>query len=68
MLSRPLLGRKEKSAMQNDVVAPGENIIDHLIGIIHIEHIHPEKTPIQPVYAAGCKSKNGNLSTVYRGS
>lgn len=32
-------------------------IIYHPIGIIHSEHTVAEKTPIQPVYACGCKGR-----------
>jgi len=27
------------------------------IGIIYSQHVEPEKTPIQPVYAEGCEGK-----------
>jgi tRNA (adenine37-N6)-methyltransferase len=27
------------------------------IGVIHSEHVDPEKTPIQPIYAIGCKGR-----------
>lgn len=33
---------------------PGEKIVFVPIGIIHSQHVRPEDTPIQPVYAAGC--------------
>ena len=35
-----------------------ENTVQYsLIGIIHSEHIAADKTPIQPVYAKGCKGR-----------
>lgn len=42
--------------MLNDTTPPRE-ILYHAIGIIHSEHLHPEKTPIQPVYAGGCRGQ-----------
>jgi len=32
-------------------------IIYRPIGVIHSEHVVPEKTPIQPVYARGCRGE-----------
>lgn len=32
----------------------GGGLLLHPIGVIRTEHRHPEKTPIQPVYARGC--------------
>ena len=34
-----------------------DSIIYHPIGIIYSEHTQPEKTPIQPVYAADCRGR-----------
>lgn len=41
--------------MQNEIMAPLPDIIFHPIGIIHSIHTIPDKTPIQPVYAKGCR-------------
>ena len=46
--------------MKNDAAGAGwkmvrSSIIYRSIGIIRSEHISPEETPIQPVYAAGCR-------------
>ena len=34
-----------------------KDIVFHPIGIIHSQHTHSEETPIQPVYAMGCKGR-----------
>jgi len=34
-----------------------EGILYNPIGVIHSEHISAEQTPIQPVYAKGCKGR-----------
>ncbi|SEM04158.1 tRNA-Thr(GGU) m(6)t(6)A37 methyltransferase TsaA [Syntrophus gentianae] len=44
-------GSLTKSGMEEAV------ILYRPIGVIHSEHTVPEKTPIQPVYARGCKGE-----------
>lgn len=43
--------------MGNAEEISGMSIICKAIGVIHSEHVAAEKTPIQPVYAKGCKGR-----------
>lgn len=45
---------QEGKVIRGDTRIPGEKIVFVPIGIIHSEHVRPEDTPIQPVYAEGC--------------
>ena len=49
------LSDRKANDMQNHVDAPSLDILFRPIGIIHSKHTCPDKTPIQPVYAKGCK-------------
>jgi tRNA-Thr(GGU) m(6)t(6)A37 methyltransferase TsaA len=47
-------GERAVAESRHDDVTGGEKIVFSPIGIIHSEHVRPDETPIQPVFAHQC--------------